>query len=104
MNADRNLTKAEQRARHLLAETELFDALGIDKLGFHARAVAHDVLELTAELAAERSARMAMQEARDRLQEIVGKAAYQACVSARVPTDLKGPEKSNVVPISRGAA
>jgi hypothetical protein len=71
MTDDRGLTKAEQRARHLLAETELFDALGIEQLGFHARAVAYDVLELTVALAAERSARCAMQEARDRLQQII---------------------------------
>ena len=78
MNDDRNLTPAEQRARNLLAETELFDALGIDKLGFHARAVARDVLELTAELASERSARIAIQEARDRCLVILAQHAYEA--------------------------
>ena len=78
MNDGRNLTPAEQRARHLLAETELFDALGIEKLGFHARAVARDVLELTADLAAERSARTAMQEARDRCVVILAQHAYEA--------------------------
>ena len=78
MNDDRNLTPAEQRARHLLAETELFDALGIETLGFHARAVARDVLELTAELTSERSARMAIQEGRDRCVDILAQHAYEA--------------------------
>jgi len=74
-------SSAEQRARALLAETNLFDELGIGQFAASSRVVARDVLELTEHLAAERSARRAVQEARDRLQEIVGKAAYQACVA-----------------------
>jgi hypothetical protein len=47
---------AEQRACELMAETELFDELGLGRLAGSARMVARDVLELAEQLAAARSA------------------------------------------------
>lgn len=74
------LTRAEkqaaERARKLLCETDLFAELGLPTLSSDARMCARAVLELTAELNAERSARVQIQAGRDRLQEIVGTGVY----------------------------
>ena len=58
----------------LIAETELFDELGLGKLAGQARLVARDVLELVDMLEAERSARGAIQAERDRWQALWAKA------------------------------
>ena len=69
------LDEARRRANAMLATTHLFDALGITDLGADSRALARLTLELADELEAERSARVALQEARDRCLEIIAKAA-----------------------------
>ena len=70
-SADSRRMGAEQRACDLLAETALFDELGLGQLAARARTVARDVLELVGMLAAERSARVAMQAERDRTRDLL---------------------------------
>lgn len=79
----RLLDAAEQRARELLVFAHGFDAAGGGnaELARRARMAARDVLKLAEMLAAERSARVAIQERAERLQGIVGKGAYQAAVA-----------------------
>jgi hypothetical protein len=61
------VTSARDRAERLLAETELFDELGLHELAAEARMVARGVLELTAAVEIERSARVAIQERHEHL-------------------------------------
>ncbi len=59
------------RARELLARTELFDEFGFGQLAAGARMVARDVLDLCDALEGERSARRAVQERAERLEQIL---------------------------------
>lgn len=61
------------RSRAFLTATDYFDELGLEKLGADARMIARLALELADELDAERSARVAIQEARDRCQEVLAR-------------------------------
>jgi hypothetical protein len=70
------------RARELLAETALFDELGLVTLAAKSRCVAGDVIEQAEALEAERSVRMALQERAEQLQEIVGKGAYYGAIAS----------------------
>ena len=66
-----------ERARELLTFAEGFLAAGggDEELAQRARAVARDALELAGELAAEQSARVAVQARAEELQAIIGKRA-----------------------------
>jgi hypothetical protein len=67
-----------ERARELLAFTDGIAEAGFPELSRLSRVVARDLLEVLEQLDAERSARRAIQEARDRLMAIIGEAAYGA--------------------------
>lgn len=62
---DEQITAAVARAEAFLEATSYFAALGLEAASADARMCARAVLELADALAAERSARQAMQEARD---------------------------------------
>jgi hypothetical protein len=70
---------AEQRARELIVFCDGFDEAGVVP-GFtcRARSVARDVRELGEALAAERSARVALQARCERQQEILGRRVLDA--------------------------
>jgi hypothetical protein len=69
------------RARELVVFCDGAEEAGLVGYARRARVVARDVLELVVALEGERSARVAMQEARDQLQEIVGKGTYYMCIA-----------------------
>jgi hypothetical protein len=70
-----NLAEARARAQALLAATEYFAALGREQLSAESRVMARFVLEIADELDAERSARIAIQAARDEAVEILARRA-----------------------------
>lgn len=80
------LTPAEQRAatnaRTLIAETQYFDELGLTMLASRSRIVAADLVMLVEALQAERGVRRSLQARCERLQDLIGKAAYDACRDA----------------------
>jgi hypothetical protein len=69
---DAAIAEARRRAHALLAGTEYFEALGLAKAAADARALARLTLDLIDALEAERSARVSIQAARDRLLETRG--------------------------------
>jgi hypothetical protein len=70
----------EQRARELIEFCAGLDEAGLHEVARRSRMVARDVLDLADGLAAERSARVAIQEQRDRLVEFIGKRAHDALI------------------------
>lgn len=70
--------EARDRATHLLAATDHYHELGHHQLAAESRQVAGLLLEAIDDIAAERSARQALQERCERQQDILGKATYQA--------------------------
>lgn len=74
MGLRKDEVEARKRAVALLLATELLTGRGaIAQLAAQARVIADDVLNTTARLDSERSARVAMQEARDRVMAILAK-------------------------------
>jgi hypothetical protein len=74
---------SRERARRLVAMVDGIDVIGQPgrrPLTSLARRVAEDSVASLDMLAAERSARLALQARCERLEAIVGKAAYAACV------------------------
>ena len=74
------IAEARERASSLLAGTDHFAALGLEKASADARMCARYVLDLADELEAERSARAAVQARAERLQAIIGQAAYEQLI------------------------
>lgn len=70
------LDEVRRRADAILAATRLFDELGLQTLASDTRTLASLTLELVTELESERSARMAIQVARDDCLEIIAARAY----------------------------
>jgi hypothetical protein len=68
-------------AREAIAAAALLDAADLPGFATAARQAGRDLLELLPALEAERSARIALQERADRLQEIVGKGAYYMAIA-----------------------
>ncbi len=67
----------EQRARAFIEFCDGLEEAGLVDYARRGRLLARDVLELAGMLEAERSARRQFQERAERLQAIVGKAAYE---------------------------
>lgn len=82
-----NETPAD-RAALLLLETDLFQEAGLGQLAATARMVARDVLDLSEELAAERHARVTLQQRLEKAQAIFGRSAFHAAI-AQASTDAQ---------------
>jgi hypothetical protein len=79
---DAEIPRIAERARELITFADGLSEAGFDEIGRRARVVARDALEAVDALAAERSARRALQDRCERLQAIIGQKAYGACVQA----------------------
>jgi hypothetical protein len=70
--------RVEARARELVVWCDALSDAGLDETARRARVVARDALELVDALAAERSARRALQQRCEQQQAILGRHADQA--------------------------
>jgi hypothetical protein len=80
---------AEQRASELLVWCDALTEAGLAEVARRSRVVARDALELVAELAAERSAREALQERCELQQAILGRHAEQALIETNSHTHTR---------------
>jgi hypothetical protein len=75
--ATEDMLAADERACELIVWCEALTDAGLAETARRSRVVARDVLDLADALAAERSAREALQDRCERLQAIIGKKAYE---------------------------
>lgn len=82
LNGHNQREPLELRAHALIARAAGLEDAGQHDLAHEARYIANALLETLAELAQERAIRTAVQARNAQLQQILGKAVYQACQDA----------------------